>query len=52
MASQSYDLRKEPAESWTVFDVFTGYPRRRVSVWLTIWTRNIPVIFSLLTMST
>ncbi|ESZ28732.1 hypothetical protein EOA13_10030 [Mesorhizobium sp. M7A.F.Ca.US.011.01.1.1] len=26
MTSQRYDLRKEPDETWTVFDVFTGQP--------------------------
>jgi hypothetical protein len=26
MATQRYDLRQEPDGTWTVFDVFTGWP--------------------------
>jgi hypothetical protein len=28
MDHQRYDLRKEPDGTWTVFDVFTGWPAR------------------------
>ena len=31
MAQQRYDLRKEEDGTWTVFDVFTGWPAERVS---------------------
>jgi hypothetical protein len=26
MATQRYDVRQEPNGTWTVFDVFTGWP--------------------------
>jgi hypothetical protein len=33
MAQQRYDLRREPDGTWTVFDVFTGWPAEMADGW-------------------